>query len=158
MLCFRGRGPLGWLIRAITRSDYSHIGLAYPFEGRVYCLEAVGAGVRLVLMGELVARYRGGIDYFEVAADEATRRSAISWSFTQLGKLYDTKGLLHFGWTLLTGNSERARRDDQWFCSELVAAAFAQAGLQLVEQAASYTTPSDLVRAEQLRLRFTLKP
>lgn len=158
VLCFRGRGPLGWLIRTITSSDYSHIGLAYRFEGRVYCLEAVGAGVRLVLMSQLMGRYRGGIDYFEVEAADEVRRRAISWSFTQLGKLYDTRGILHYAWTLLTGNAERARRDDQWFCSEFVAAAFARAGLPLVDRAAAYTTPSDLVRAERVRLRFTLKP
>jgi len=158
VLCFRGRGPASWLIRRVTNSRYSHIGISYRFEDRVYCLEAVGAGVRLVLMSELMKRYHGGIDYYEVAAGEEVRRKAISWSFAQLGKLYDTAGLARFAWTLLTGNSRRARRDDDWFCSELVAAAFEESGLRLVELEADYTTPSDLVRSSALQQRFTLKP
>jgi uncharacterized protein YycO len=158
VLCFRGRGPMGLLIRRLTRSPYSHVGLTYRFEGRVYCLEAVGAGVRLVLMSQLMKRYKGGIDYYAVDAQAPVRRRAVSWCFTQLGKLYDTAGIARFGWTLVSGNASRARRDDQWFCSELVAAAFSEAGLRLVEHAADYTTPEHLVRSASLEKRFTLKP
>lgn len=157
VLCFRGRGPLSWAIRRLTDSRYSHVGLVYLFEERVYCLEAVGGGVRLVLMSQLVRRYAGGIDYFEVEADEGVRRQVLSFSFCQLGKLYDTAGLLRFLWVILTGNAESARRDDQWFCSELVAAAFQEAQRPLVDRAAAYTSPSDLVRSEALRFRYTLK-
>jgi len=158
LLCFRGRGWVSLLIRRLTRSSYSHVGLIYRFEGRVYCLEAVGAGVRLVLMSQLMKRYEGGIDYYSVDAQTPVRRQAVSWCFTQLGKLYDTAGIARFAWTLLTGNAARARRDDQWFCSEFVAAAFSEAGLPLVAGAADYTTPEDLVRSARLEKRFTLKP
>ena len=158
VLCFRGRGPASWLIRRLTNSRYSHIGLSYRFEERVYCLEAVGAGVRLVLMSELMKRYHGGIDYYRVDAPEKVRRKAVSWGFTQLGKLYDTAGIVRFAWTVLTGNARQARRDDDWFCSELVAAAFEESGLRLVDLEAGYTTPSDLVRSSALEKRFTLKP
>jgi len=158
VLCFRGRGPLGYLIRRMTGSPYSHIGLTYRFEGRVYCLEAVGAGVRLVLMSQLMKRYKGGIDYYAVDVEEPVRRRAVSWSFGQLGKLYDTAGIARFAWTLLSGNASKARADDHWFCSELVAAAFENAGLRLVGRAADFTTPDDLARSEKLEKRFTLKP
>src|SRR5690242_17673951 len=66
VLGFRGRGPASALIRWATASRYSHVGLVYRFEGRVYCLEAVGSGVRLIIMSELTRRYPGGIDYFAV--------------------------------------------------------------------------------------------
>jgi uncharacterized protein YycO len=149
---------LSWAIRELTRSRYSHAGLAYLFEERVYCLEAVGQGVRLVLMSELMRRYQGGIDYFEVDADEALRRRALSFAFRQLGKLYDTAGLVALFWTIVSGSAERARRDDHWFCSELVAAAYEEAGRPLVGQDASYTSPSQLVTSPHLAFRFTLKP
>ena len=45
----------------------------FLLEERVYCLEAVGVGVRLILVSRLVDHYQGGIDYFSVDADDAMR-------------------------------------------------------------------------------------
>ena len=66
VLLFRGRGIPSFLIRMVTRSPYSHVGLVFLYVGHVYCLEAVGSGVRLTLMSEEMRRYHGGIDYYEV--------------------------------------------------------------------------------------------
>lgn len=158
VLCFRGRGFVSWCIRQLTRSVYSHAGMVFLYEDRVYCLEAVGHGVRLVLMSQLMRRYEGGIDYFEVDAGAPARDAALSFGFRQLGKLYDTAGIARFLWMLLTRAAQKARRDEDWFCSELVAAAFREAGTALVDIPDSYTSPSDLAQSERLKLRYTLKP
>jgi uncharacterized protein YycO len=158
LLCFRGRGLVSFGIRGLTRSEYSHAGLVYLFLDRVYCLEAVGHGVRLMLMSELVRYYDGGIDYFEVDAEPAARDDVVKFAFFQLGKRYDTWGIVRFLAMLATGRARRVGRDDRWFCSELVAAAYQTAGLPLVERGEAYTSPSDLVRSERVRYRYALKP
>ena len=158
IVCFRGEGVTSWLIRWATRSKYSHIGLIHRFGARVYCLEAVGKGVRLVLMSHLMRRYEGGIDYFTVDAADEVRNTAIRWAFTQLGKLYDTAGIVRFTWTLLSGRARPVREDEQWFCSELVAAAFDKADLPLVTSDATYTSPSDIAQSERVSFEYALKP
>lgn len=159
VLLFRGKGFVSWAIAKLTRSEYSHAGLAYLFEGRVYCLEAVGSGVRLVLMSVLVDHYRGGIDYFEhVDATPEQRSHAISFAFRQLGKLYDKAGLVRFFWAIVTGRMEQLRRDEQWFCSELVAAAYDEAGAPLLaERPEAYVSPADLALSDHVLHRFQVK-
>jgi len=155
LLGFRGRGPVSWAIRLLTYSPYSHAGLVHLFEARVYCLEAVGSGVRLCLMSELVKRYDGGIDYFEVVdATQAQRRGAVSFAFQQLGRPFDFLGLLRFTFWLIVKRRPRSRVDPRWFCSELVAEAYRRQGLRLGRRSASYTSPSDLTAGDGVRFRI----
>lgn len=159
VLLFRGKGFISWAICKLTGSHYSHAGLSYVFEGRVYCLEAVGSGVRLVLMSQLVKRYKGGIEYFEhSAASEKQRGTAISFGFQQLGKLYDKPGILRFLWAILTRRMRNLRRDEQWFCSELVVAAFLEAGVPLLDShPEGYTSPADVAASDRLVQRFWVR-
>lgn len=158
LLCFRGRGAMSALIRALSRSPYSHAGLVFLFEEHVYCLEAVGTGVRLCRMSELVRRYAGGIDYFEVLdAPAEARRRALGFGFEQLGRPYDLRGVLRFFDLIATGRRGRARADARWFCSELVAEAYRRAGVRLLEKAAGYVAPHDLAGSPRVRFRYRVK-
>jgi uncharacterized protein YycO len=158
VLLFRGRGPMSMLIRYLTHSPYSHVALVFRFEGRVYCLEAVGVGVRLCLMSEALERYHGGIDHFDVpGATEEQRHGALSYAFQQLGKLYDRPGLWRFLFAILFGRKPRVREDQAWFCSELVASAYRKHGLALVPVSAAFTSPADLALSPELKLRCIVK-
>lgn len=159
VLCFRGRGASSAAIRWLTNSAYSHAGIVYLFEDRVYCLEATGVGVHLILMSELIKRYHGGIDYFrlEESAEEA-RRKVISFGFQQLGKVYDHKGIMRFLRFLLSGHKARSRERSQWYCSELVDEAFRVAGIPLVTRGRGYVSPADVARSPRLKFAFRVKP
>jgi hypothetical protein len=157
VLLFRGRGLLSLIIRVITRSPYSHVGLLYSFEGRVYCVEAVGAGVRIILLSELLQHYDGGVDYFEVEASDKQRRRAVSFCFQQLGKIYDKPGIFRFAASLIFDRRAVSPRDDRWFCSELVAAAYAAQDLPLTAVQEAYTSPSDLAMSPRMKLVCSLK-
>jgi hypothetical protein len=160
LLGFRGRGLASWAIRTLTRSPYSHVGLVYRFEGRVYCLEAVWAGVRLIIMSELVKRYRGGIDYFAlVDVGEAARCGAIGFAFQQLGKLYDRAGVLRFLAFVLFGSRVRARArgKNQWLCSEIVNEAYRREGVPLVRVTSSYVSPAALTGSPRVVFRYRVK-
>ncbi len=158
LLCFRGRGPVSGLIRLLTRSPYSHVGAIYLFEGRVYCLEAVGAGVRLILMSELVRRYHGGIDYFELLdVTDDQRRGAIGFGFQQLGKLYNHGGLVRFLVYVLTGWKSRRRQRATWFCSEIFVEAYRLQDVRLVPHRAAYAAPADLAASDRVRFVFRVK-
>jgi hypothetical protein len=160
VLCFRGRKLGSALIRWVTASRYSHVGLVYCFEGRVYCLEAVASGVRLIIMSELVRRYAGGIDYFAIPeANLQQREGAIGFAFEQLGKLYNRAGLARFIWFLWSGSRvrRRSRARNQWFCSEIVNEAYRRQGLPLVTVTSAYTSPEDIATSPRLVFRFRVK-
>ncbi|OFV82504.1 MAG: hypothetical protein A2Y78_15185 [Acidobacteria bacterium RBG_13_68_16] len=158
VLLFRGRGLSSQLIRILTHSPYSHVGLVFPYQGRVFCVEAVGVGVRLILMSEVMRRYHGGIDYYEVPrAAPDQRDGAIGFCFQQLGKLYDRPGIFRFLIAILLNRKPAVRADQAWFCSELVAAAYRAQGLALAPVSAAYTSPADLAVSPELKLRYVLK-
>lgn len=158
VVLFRGSGLASRAIRWLTHSPYSHAALVFRFEGRVYCLEAVGSGVRLALISEVLARYHGGIDHFDVpGATEDQRTGALSFAFQQLGKLYDRHGIGRFLLALLTGRRPRVREDQAWFCSELVAAAYRHQGLALVPESSAFTSPADLALSPALSLRCIVR-
>lgn len=158
VVLFRGAGPMSRAIRWLTKSPYSHAALVFVFEERVYCLEAVGSGVRLALISEVLARYHGGIDHFDVpGATEEQRRAALGFAFQQLGKLYDKHGLWRFLLAIVTGRRRRVREDQAWFCSELVAAAYRRQGLALVPDSSAYTSPADLALSPGLSLRCVVR-
>jgi uncharacterized protein YycO len=158
VLLFRGRGLASQAIRIFTHSPYSHVGLVFLYQGRVYCVEAVGVGVRLILMSEVMRRYHGGIDYYEVpGAVSEQRNGAISFCFQQLGKLYDRPGIFRLVVAVVLNRMPAVREDQAWFCSELVAAAYRSQGLSLVPVSAAYTSPADLALSPELKLRYVLK-
>jgi len=86
VLFFRGRGILSWLIRHATHCDYSHAGLLFRYSKRVYCLEAVGKGVRLAPVSRLLDHYPDGIYYCGLGAEEPTRKTALGFGFQQLSQ------------------------------------------------------------------------
>ncbi|MDX2168267.1 MAG: YiiX/YebB-like N1pC/P60 family cysteine hydrolase [Deltaproteobacteria bacterium] len=158
ILCFRGRGLVSGAIRWLTRSPYSHVGLVYVFKQRVFCLEATGIGVHLILMSELVKRYHGGIDYYALRdVPPESRDAAIDFGFGQLGKLYDHAGILRFFWFLLVGARRRSRERSFWYCSEIVAECYRAAGVTLVPGRVGYVSPADLAASPRLAFAFRIK-
>lgn len=158
LLAFRGRSPVSAVIRAVTGSEYSHVGLVYLIEERRYCLEAVGKGVSLGLMSEVAKRYAGGIDYFAIDAPDALRHQATLFGLEQLGKPFDFVGLVRFFLLLTLRLRVRARADARWFCAELVAAAYRRQGFELVRTPSCYAAPRDLAGSPFARRLYTVKP
>jgi uncharacterized protein YycO len=162
LLCFRGAGLLSGSIRWLTKSAYSHVGIVYIFEDRRYCIEAIGSGVRLALVSELVKRYAGGIDHFQLpTATPAQRKGAISFAFQQLGKLYDTDGVVGFLRFLITGRKSRSHRRavnrERWFCSEIVTEAYRRQGFRFAADASAYTSPSDIAASSLVQFVCRIK-
>jgi hypothetical protein len=158
VLLFRGRGPLSWIIRKATGSDFSHAGLVFRFRERVYCLEAVKGGVRLAPLSWLVRVYPGKIHYFTLEADPQQRQAALGFAFEQLCRPYDTIGLFRFGLALALGRPRSERKDERWFCSELVAEAYRGAGVPLTAELPSYASPADLIDGNKLEPGGHLTP
>ena len=111
-------------IRAATHSPFSHCGVVFESDGRLYVLEAINPVVstplakfrKRSLPGTFHARRLKGIDKHLTPLVMA---NAIAWSESNLGKSYDAL----FLWN-----------DNELYCSELVWKIFHEsAGLELVQ-------------------------
>lgn len=120
----------GKAIRAFTRSEYNHVGLV---DGHHIIDSSIGHGVRRTplneIQGEITIRY-------VLAPQNVINRVA-----GQIGKPYDLLGALAIPFR----KNWHDRR--KWFCSELVAWAFEEEGITLVNKHLSRITPQDLLES-----------
>lgn len=125
ILLFRGGDCISWLVKAQTRSPYSHAALlaacgccvieSYPF-----------AGVR---MRKLTAQDIARIDAFDVPGITQDQwQAARAFAYTQMGRPYDIISVLRFVDKL------PASENGKWFCSEIVHESFVQVGHPLLER------------------------
>lgn len=116
LLFCNARDPLSLAVRAFTWSRWSHVAL---IDG--YCAIEAQPGEGVVINDtEVVLMRSREFELVELPCrnPEAVRAAAAS----QVGKPYD--------WSTIAGIALRRdwQQEDAWFCSELVAWAFAQAG------------------------------
>ncbi len=158
LLLFRGKGLLSELIRHSTHSPYTHAGLLYRRRDRVFCLEAVGHGVRLVPVSWLLGEYAGGVDYFRVTGVKPRKKeAALDWAFSRLGAPYDLFGLARFALAMARHSVIPEDGNDSWFCSELVARAYVNVDEPLVDQVATFTSPAELGASSKVEFVGSLK-
>ncbi len=135
---YRGTGLTGWAIRTVTWSDYDHVALLLP-DGSVLDVEP-GAGV------SEHATVRVADAVFAVDAPDSACDHAVAFAMQQIGKPYD--------WTAVIGIGLHRdwRQTDSFFCSELVALAFENAGCPLLHaNHVNRVTPGDLLMSPLLR-------
>jgi len=127
-----GKGPSGAFIRWYTWSWAAHAGVELT-DGIIDATPSRGVSLHAGIDGTQIRHYT--ILGLTPVIELAVRKFLIA----QKGKPYD--------WSAIVGLGIRRDwySDDKWFCSELVAAAFEQAGLPLLNTLRSNRiTPRDL--------------
>lgn len=133
LFCTNPRNPLSWAIRACTWSHWSHVAL---IDG-----EDVIESVALhgVVRSKLADRQRKDSRWQIASLPCADPEAVLAAARSQIGKPYDYTAVIGLG-------LHRVWKDaDSWFCSELVAWAFAAARLPLFRaEALQRVTPQHL--------------
>lgn len=127
--------PGSWFIRQFTWSRFSHVDFVLP-DGRLLGARGVG-GVKIRQPEPFDTMAR-----FQVDAPE----SVLAMARSQIGKGYD--------WAAIAGFMLKHDWSDKkaWFCSELVAWSFEQAGYPLLNaQHLSRITPRDLLLSLEVK-------
>lgn len=116
-------------VRFFTRSEYSHVGIAYVLNGRVFVLEAVSSGVRMVPLSKYQPFF-----WIPVAShfDEVTEEAA----FEKLGEPYSKIEAIKAFFTKLSVGSNGV-----WECAEYVQYVLLKAGIFVDCK----STPSEVV-------------
>lgn len=154
IILFRGESSVSQIIRAITRSSYSHAGLATWWNKRLMVLEAAGTGVVARPLSRVVSHYNGKLELW--TTDEALdREKVIESAKLELGKEYALWGLARILRSILIGVG---KQPDPWsppekfVCSQYVSYAWRAGGIDLAQGAADeFTTPEHIAKAPQLR-------
>lgn len=135
-----GPGFVSGFIKFWTWGDWSHVDIWTPD-------------------GWLGARAKGGVQIRDwnytsvikeeirvITLDDVTEANIMQWLQSQIGKPYD--------FLAVAGMPFRQdwRNDNRWFCSELIAAAFQQAGVELLDtDQLNRVTPRDLYLSPLLK-------
>lgn len=137
-----GHGLASALIRAETWDWCSHVSFKLEDGSLLDATSMNGVSIRHVKDDPSTTA-----QCYEFVGDPHVVDDAVRWARTQLGKPYDWTGILG-----LTFRDRNWHEDDSWFCSELVAEAFEQAGTPLLDLPDCYRiTPRDLRISPLLR-------
>jgi uncharacterized protein YycO len=130
------------LIRAVTWSDYAHVGFYDRSTGNVIDSRMKNKGVTEYSYEKLKLEYPRII----MRSFPEVPREALAIARSQIGKGYDWTALfgigLHRDW----------QEDDKWFCSELVAWACAQAGKPIINKETYRVVPQDVLEVSSAGL------
>jgi hypothetical protein len=172
ILLFAGTDSLSWIIRTVTRSNYSHAGIAAWWGTRLMVMEARRIGVRASRLSHVVAGYHGGVQLWKVTpppgAELPVRLKVTEFAQTELGRNYSVEKVIGYWRRLyskrlgsdsklsLPQKAQKNGSPDDFFCSEYVSYAWRQAGLALTDQPDYFTTPEDLATSKYLKLKGAL--
>lgn len=120
------------IVRMATRSEYSHVGLAWKVGGRLFCLEAVGSGIRIMPLSLL-----GDFYFIPMLIEED--KFAIEFALSKVGEKYSK-------WQAITSFFGKVKEDGRWQCAEYVNRVLEESGFSIGER---NLTPSKVVEAVQ---------
>lgn len=156
VIAFAGRGLTSRIIRWLTRSNVSHVGVVIQtnlLKGKLsnrdffnQVVEATGSGVKFALLSGEAKFYNGELWWFplsETAREKLCLKAFFDSLFTHAGKHYDFIQALRLGFRNLfrnlfkrnlsaeDSNTEDSNKKDseRFFCSELVASALRDGGV-----------------------------
>lgn len=159
ILLYKGTALPSRIIRMVTKSEYSHAGIAAKWNNRHMVMEVTHKGVIATTLARNIRHYKGDVEWFSSKKDisKAKRDTMIKFAQEQLGNEYDFLQLLRIGIKLLFKKVINVK-DERLICSEFVAEMYSQVGIDLKKGASdAFTTPSDISRSAMLERKFILK-
>jgi uncharacterized protein YycO len=138
----KGKGFIGRVIKWQTRSVYSHASLVFDELGGAVVESREFKGVRWLAALEPSK----DVDLFRVELKREQYLAIRNFAFGQLGKPYDYTMVLRF----ISRRQASRAQSGKWFCSELVFAAFKEAGINLLERVEPWAVSPGLLALSPL--------
>jgi hypothetical protein len=117
------------IVRMATRSEYSHVGIAWVISGRIFVLEAVGTGIRIFPLSKCLPAYL-------IKRSKPLSDGALEYAISLVGEKYSK-----FQAVKAFFNQLKVGADKEWQCAEYVSSVYYKDG----EEVVSSPTPSNLV-------------
>jgi len=158
VLMYRGRSLQSRLICLLTRSRYSHAGLAVWWNDRLVVMEAVGRGVMVTPLSSNVRHYDGRVEWYTSREDipDSERIMLVAFAQRELGKEYATWRAILLGLRILINRRveerDKLRREQKLFCSYYVAQAYNAINRDLKRSFSDrFMSPGDIAASPLLR-------
>lgn len=121
-------------VRMFGKTEYCHVGIAWPMSGRVFCLEAVMPQVRIFPLSKLG-------DFYWVPLEIDWTKDTEEFALSVVGEYYSQ-------WEAIKAYFNVKRDDEKyWYCDAYCREVYKKAGLQL----AGDLMPTGLVHEVQKR-------
>lgn len=114
-------------VRIFTESEFSHVGMAWVVEGRVFVIEAVTPKVRIYPLSKL-------LPFYLVPLNAPWNKETVEFALAQVGDNYSK-------WQAIQAFFGVPNLDELWSCAELVRQTMLHDGIDLGD----ICTPSKVV-------------
>lgn len=144
LLAWSHRGLSSWydlqiqIVRMFTRSEYSHVGIAWVIGGRVFVIESVSGGIRIFPLSRLTP-------FYLLQFEKPWSTEAEEYALAHIGDPYSKLECIRAFFEPLT-------IDGHWQCAKWAKAVLAKIGIDLGTSA----IPADLVREAMGRYDLNL--
>jgi hypothetical protein len=157
VLMFKGKYRSSFLIKWLTKSSYSHAGIAVWWNKRLMVMETVEEGVRIIPLSRKIDSYRGNVEWFTCnrKISKRDRLKMVISAQEELGKSYAKWKTIVFGWKIFfkrkLSEKDDLRRENKLFCSQYVAQVYNSVGLDLrKDRADRFMSPDDIANSPLL--------
>lgn len=157
VLMYRGKSLESRIIMLITRSKFSHAGIAVWWNQRLMVMEAINKGVVVRPLSLSVQKYYGDVVLYKPVEEipDDDRQRMIHFAQQELGKEYARWKATLLGLKILFQRNkekrDRLRRERQLFCSYYVAQIYNSIGRDLKEGVSDrFMTPGDIADSPKL--------
>ena len=170
VLLYEGKGFLSWCIKTLSRSRYSHSGIAVWWNDRLMVMEAIRKGVVVTALSRNVSHYHGNVEWrtAKKSISEDRRLAMVTFAQKQLGNEYNFLEAVVIGIkiilmklanrVLVRFGKEMAIEDRRVICSQFVADTYASIGIKIKRVVAPpFITPEDIQKSSLFTFKGALK-
>jgi len=161
---YKGKAIFSSIIRWVTRSPYSHAGMAAWWNERLMVMEAKGNGVVASPFSRSIGHYKGGVEWLTCVKEisDEDRLRMVVFAQEELGKSYGRWKAILLGIKILLERDldrrDRLRAENKLFCSEYVARIYNSIGLDLKKQTSDrFMKPVDIANSPLLEKKGKIK-
>ena len=154
---------LSKLIRKITKSPWSHVGIIFPVNspGGALLLESVeDQGVRFLPLGRYLNDYYRGRPYngmLAIARVKNLKKKHVEelakFGIQELARPYDVEEIARIVARIIAGHGKKIR-DNEYICSELVYECFLRAGIEFKYDKRGFISPENIWEDERVEERW----
>jgi hypothetical protein len=164
VIMYTGKKIFARLISWLTRSPYSHAGIAVWWNERLMVMEAVMRGVTIAPLSHNICQHHGNVEWFTCKKEisEEDRLRMVIFAQEELGKSYARWKAVLFGLRVLfkrdLSKKDELRMENKLFCSQYVAQIYNSIGLDLKRHREDrFMSPGDITRSPLMEKRGEFK-
>jgi hypothetical protein len=164
VILYTGKKIFARLISWLTRSPYSHAGIAVWWNERLMVMDAVMRGVTIAPLSRNIFQHKGNVEWFSCRKEitEEDRLRMVIFAQEELGKSYARWKAVVFGLKMLfkkdLSKKDELRMENKLFCSQYVAQTYNSIGFDLKKNREDrFMSPGDIARSPLLEKRGRFK-